>query len=257
MLWFKHKNDLRRNPAVLRVEQKLPEVGYSRLLKLMEVVSQAGSTAAGFQPCLDLNGPAADEEWLAAELGIAAHEPVVELSKSLQIFAQVGLIDAESLKNRVVVVKMLGDLMDEFTQRKKNKSGVNPDSLGTESGAGTTPLPTQSGKEVEVEVDVDASEKEGEASRPEERPEPPLAFEGVHIRVTKKQDRLTGEAFPWADRASEYRKMDSWLEANLTKRPKSHQRFVHNWMSRLPAPSSRNGRQYAEAANGKFDGIGA
>ena len=64
------------------------------------------------------------------------------------------------------------------------------------------------------------------------RPSPSLAFRGAHLMITEKQDRLLGEAFPWIARQSEYRKMDSWLDANTESRPKKHSRFAHNWFQR-------------------------
>jgi hypothetical protein len=64
------------------------------------------------------------------------------------------------------------------------------------------------------------------------RPSPPLAFCGAHLRLTEKQDRLLGEAFPWVDRPSEYRKMDSWLEAHPERRIKKFSAFAHNWCAR-------------------------
>jgi hypothetical protein len=63
------------------------------------------------------------------------------------------------------------------------------------------------------------------------------AFTGTHLTVTEKQDRLLGEAFPWTDRQAEYRRIDSWLEANPSRRPKKASRFLHNWFGKVPKPS--------------------
>lgn len=74
-------------------------------------------------------------------------------------------------------------------------------------------------------------------------PAPPsLAFAGHHFSVTVKQDALLGEGFPWIDRAGEYRKADSWMEANPERRPRKANRFLHNWFSRITQ------------SKGKFDG---
>lgn len=71
------------------------------------------------------------------------------------------------------------------------------------------------------------------------KPQPsPAAFTGSHLNVSEKQDYLLSEAFPWVDRQREYRKIDSWLEANPTRRPKKPGRFLHNWFSKILAPSS-------------------
>jgi hypothetical protein len=148
MLWFSHRNDLRRNPAVLRVEQRLGEAGYARWSKLLEVVSQFGGNGPGFEPRLDLRGPATDEGWLANELGIST----CNLRKTLRVFSEVGLIDSEEYGNKVIAVPMLADLRDEFTKKKQrdrqkipgkntSQAGLNPpevandtDSVRIESG---------------------------------------------------------------------------------------------------------------------------
>jgi hypothetical protein len=73
---------------------------------------------------------------------------------------------------------------------------------------------------------------------------PSLSFSGQHFTVTQKQDSLLGEAFPWIDRPAEYRKADSWLEANPDRRPRKANRFLHNWFSRITQPKgvSSNGK---------------
>lgn len=67
----------------------------------------------------------------------------------------------------------------------------------------------------------------------------PAAFSGAHLIVSEKQDRLLGEAFPWADRVSEYRKADAWLEAHPDRRPRRVAAFIHNWLSKVEAPSNK------------------
>ncbi len=68
-----------------------------------------------------------------------------------------------------------------------------------------------------------------------------LAFSGIHLTISERQDQLLAEAFPWVDRPQEYRKMDSWLEANPGRHPKKHSRFAHNWFSRIEL--GRNGKR--------------
>ena len=60
-----------------------------------------------------------------------------------------------------------------------------------------------------------------------------LAFAGLQLFVTQRQDAVLAEAFPWVDRSAEYRTADSWLEANLERRPKKFGRFVHNWFTKF------------------------
>jgi hypothetical protein len=82
----------------------------------------------------------------------------------------------------------------------------------------------------------------------------PSAFVGAHFEVSAKQDRLLAEAFPWADRPGEYRRIDSWLEANPKRRPRRAGSFLHNWFSRILRPKERNDEQPASDP-GLFDRI--
>jgi uncharacterized protein YdaU (DUF1376 family) len=103
-------------------------------------------------------------------------------------------------------------------------------------------------KSTPVERASNHREKELELEKDERREEAPaapsLSFSGQHFSVTEKQDALLGEAFPWIDRPAEYRKADSWLEANPERRPKKSNRFLHNWFSRVSQPNggSSNGK---------------
>lgn len=86
-----------------------------------------------------------------------------------------------------------------------------------------------------------------------------FAFSGVHLRITERQDTLLAEAFPWVDRSTEYRKMDSWLEGNLERRPKKHARFAHNWMAKIPAPSGPSDgktRKHRSPDLSRFENVG-
>ena len=68
----------------------------------------------------------------------------------------------------------------------------------------------------------------------------PSAFCGIHFSVSVRQDQILAKAFPWVDdRPAEYRKADSWLEANPNRRRRNAERFLHNWFSRISAPSPR------------------
>jgi hypothetical protein len=108
-------------------------------------------------------------------------------------------------------------------------------------------------REQSVEQDGEHGVEHGAAQRIQETrdrrrkkkegaPAPPsLSFSGQHFAVTQKQDALLGEAFRWIDRPSEYRKADSWLEANPSRRPNKASRFLHNWFSRITQPKGGNG----------------
>ncbi len=67
---------------------------------------------------------------------------------------------------------------------------------------------------------------------------PALAYESAHLRVTERQDAVLADSFPWVDRQMEYRKMNSWLEANPERRPRSASRFAHNWFAKVPGPAA-------------------
>ncbi len=70
-----------------------------------------------------------------------------------------------------------------------------------------------------------------------------VAYQGLHLQVTERQDAVLAEAFPWVDRQAEYRKMNSWLDANPTRRPRSASRFAHNWFSKIETPAEAEHRQ--------------
>jgi hypothetical protein len=83
--------------------------------------------------------------------------------------------------------------------------------------------------------------KEGRKNKEAPAPPSPSVFTGQHLLVTQTQDALLGEAFPWVERAAEYRKADSWLEANPKKRPKKFSQFLHNWFNRTTQPKGKGG----------------
>ncbi len=70
---------------------------------------------------------------------------------------------------------------------------------------------------------------------------PSLAFSGARLQITLRQDKVLGEAFPWVDRPAQYALMESWLEANPSRRVKKHSSFAHNWFQRIPSPSTQKG----------------
>jgi hypothetical protein len=84
--------------------------------------------------------------------------------------------------------------------------------------------------------ETETTEQTQNRGRPEKKRSLSLAFAGHHLSVTEQQDGLAAEAFPWVDLQAEYRKMDSWLQANPRKRPKAPAKFVHNWLARIDPP---------------------
>jgi hypothetical protein len=105
--------------------------------------------------------------------------------------------------------------------------------------------------DVDAEVDADAvaeaapilkeEENKNENEEAQALKEPsPTVFSGIHFLVSSRQDQFLAKAFPWVgDRSAEYCKADSWLEENPNRRPRKISRFLHNWFSKIFAPSPR------------------
>jgi len=93
------------------------------------------------------------------------------------------------------------------------------------------------------------SRKDGDTEKKDSAPDgAPPAYAGARLTVSSKQDLTLGEAFPWVDRQAEYRKMNSWLEANPRKRPKRVGQFLHNWLSKVEVPNAgrKTGKEISE-----------
>jgi hypothetical protein len=58
-------------------------------------------------------------------------------------------------------------------------------------------------------------------------------FEGQKLRITESQHKSLGDAFPWVDLLSEYRKADAWIVANPDRHIRRFSQFAYNWMSRI------------------------
>jgi len=78
---------------------------------------------------------------------------------------------------------------------------------------------------------------------------PRYAYRGLRLAISERQDWLLSEAFPWVERQGEYRKMESWLEANPLRRPRNTSRFAHNWFSKIDAPTSSSAAPEGLSAN--------
>lgn len=90
-------------------------------------------------------------------------------------------------------------------------------------------------------------ERSATAAQAEERPSHserlPLSYQGLHLEVTERQDKVLAQGFPWVvNRQAEYASADSWLEANPERRPKKQNRFIDNWFRRIKSPEeNKNG----------------
>jgi Helix-turn-helix domain len=125
-----------------------------------------------------------------------------------------------------------------------NLSGDNCGSLPLTNA---TTAPDICGSQMSPEPSLTVIEPSGNRSAPESGAPPaqatprpsPCAFAGTHLSISERQHHLLHQAFPWVDRAGEYRKADAWLEANPNRRPRKPAAFVHNWFSRITAPSPK------------------
>jgi hypothetical protein len=141
---FKHPSNFRNDPKLRAIEKKHGEAGYSRALKIFEVVAEHGSKAGKFVPELDLNATCTNIEWLAEELRISTEE----LQKTLETFAAVELIDPEEWQNQIICIPQMKNHLDEYTQRKlrSEKSRLTPERLPSHPGATPDKLPSESGQ---------------------------------------------------------------------------------------------------------------
>src|SRR5712692_1078667 len=113
MRWFKHFSDARMSPQLRKIEKKLGEAGYARAYKLLELVAQLGGLASEFSPKLDLNNSSTDLDYLAEVWGVKPRDA----RRTLKVFAEVGFIDAEKWKERVVCIPAMLEALDEWTRK--------------------------------------------------------------------------------------------------------------------------------------------
>lgn len=116
MLWFRHRNDLRRDPRLRLAERQLGEGGYARALKLAELVCADGDRGTSFR--LSLKANQYGVAWLTDELGLRNE---AELEKTLSVLARAGWIDSKSLKRREISMPWLVELRDEWARKKQRR----------------------------------------------------------------------------------------------------------------------------------------
>jgi hypothetical protein len=158
-----------------------------------------------------------------------------------------GRLPPQSWRNRLerLAPPVPAAALEKYSQGLRNgKSNSN-----IKAGLEVTP-----GQDLELERDL---EKKSAASTPSHAktacagdPAPAqaaapsrFAYQGLHLEVTERQDAVLAEAFPWVDRQAEYRKMNSWLDANPARGPRSASRFAHNWFSKIETPAEAEHRQ--------------
>ncbi|MGH9735975.1 MAG: hypothetical protein ACRD8A_15450 [Candidatus Acidiferrales bacterium] len=152
MRWFKHFNDMRRNPKLLAIEREVGEAGYARTVKLLEIVASLTETGDKFE--IHLESATTNEEWLSQELNIKR----VDLTKTCAVLARVNFIDADAWKMKIISIPQMALYRDEWTrkQKKQKHSRETTEKLRSDSEA----TPEQStevevrGKRTELETEV-------------------------------------------------------------------------------------------------------
>jgi hypothetical protein len=147
-------------------------------------------------------------------------------------------------------------LVHKFEITQGEHDGEQLNALDSRSPAELSYFPREHDGEhgVQHSVEHGAAQRRSEnrnkkREKKEEAPAAPsLSFSGQHFSVSTKQDAILGEAFPWIDRPAEYRKADSWLEANPERRPKKANRFLHHWFSRTTQPKGGGNAKDINAA---------
>lgn len=187
-----------------------------------------------------------NEKWIGYPLSVyQAKATSIDIRETLRLFADTEKISVEETKGvgkeplfKITLLNW-GKYQSEYMRQRSYRA------------PGTRKVTTKNTKRLPVEEEKRKKEsrKEGEKSRavrrdsaPYAKPPSPLVFRGIHLQLTERQDKLLGNAFPWVDRPDEYRKMDSWLEANPQNRPKKHSQFAHNWFNRIHSPGGSSGQ---------------
>src|SRR5437016_6108982 len=162
-------------------------------------------------------------------------EQTATLPKDLSILAKLTGIDRRILckftvKYRGLFSEVPGDSQRIYNPRMKAEYEEFLQTCEKNRLAGRQSARARKARSTPVERASNHIEKELEIEKDKRRKEeapaaPSLSFSGQHFSVTTKQDAVLGEAFPWIDRPAEYRKADSWMEANPEKRPKKANRF--------------------------------
>jgi hypothetical protein len=140
---FRHPSNLRNDPKFRAIEKNLDEAGYARAVKLLEIVAEVGGKGEEFSPEFTLRGNT-DATWLADEWRISTKKA----QATLEVFAGVGLIDAQAWSEQIVRIPLLNDCLDEYTQRqqKARNSRATTDQLPSHSGVATVTVPTKTGR---------------------------------------------------------------------------------------------------------------
>lgn len=148
------------------------------------------------------------------------------IRKALGDLEVTGLVTVKWDANDVqVTIPNLLKFKDEYSRKFRQ----TPDKLPSKDREAKT----------DTEADPSVSKKQKQkAHGAAQKPAPsPLAFEGQVLKITEREDRALGKAFPWVSRPADYAKMDSWLVANSERRIRKFGRFAYNWVAKIPKPA--------------------
>jgi hypothetical protein len=150
---FRHPSNLRNDPQFRAIEKKLDEAGYARAVKLFEIVAEVGGKGEEFSAEFTLRDNT-DISWLADEWRISSKKA----QATLEVFAGVGLIDAQAWSEQIVRIPLLNDCLDEYTQRQKKarNSRATTERLQSDSGVSPVTAPAKTGR-----AQVEAPKKDG------------------------------------------------------------------------------------------------
>jgi len=139
---FRHPSNLRNDPQFRAIEKKLDEAGYARAVKLFEIVAEVGGKGEEFSAEFTLRDNT-DISWLADEWRISSKKA----QATLEVFAGVGLIDAQAWSEQIVRIPLLNDCLDEYTQRQKKarNSRATTERLQSDSGVSPVTAPAKPG----------------------------------------------------------------------------------------------------------------
>ena len=217
----------------------LTESDRSRFIDLLALAGDSkvpGVVCAGFEGSKLAGYPI---DWLSSTMRCA----VADLRKSLEKFRKSGRISVSGPEGFPVIrisgwKKYQSEYLRQIESVRRRANLQNSPQLAGLTSETSTQLPHTEGEgegEREVEAETEG-EIEGEREKDAQATPSRFAFHNTLLQVTKKQDAILGEAFPWVDRQQEYRYITSWLEANPDRRPKNSGRFLQNWFAKIEKP---------------------
>lgn len=203
MRWLKHLTASHQDEKITRLFDAAGHAGYGLWWHILEVIGQEITRDNPNRCSLTYS----IRTW-SRRLYLPPHL----VRTRLELLAGVGLVSLRYEQGELEVrVPNILKYKDEYQEKSRH----TPDTVGRK-------------KEKEKEIQKE-QENKGNGSATSASP---VTFTGLHFNITERLDAVLAQAFPWINRPAQYALMDSWMEANPNRRPKSVSRFVHNWFSR-------------------------